>query len=106
MNPLAPFALVIIQAPQDIGRVIHLYPGTYVIGRTEAADIRIVDATVSRRHARLTVTENDVTVEDAESTCGIEVNHERILGAVSLQPGAILRIGQILFQLTAQPRAP
>ncbi|MCA9667159.1 MAG: sigma 54-interacting transcriptional regulator [Myxococcales bacterium] len=52
--------------------------GGLVVGRDEPADIVIADATLSRRHARLTREGDRILVEDLASTNGTRVNGTRV----------------------------
>ncbi|MDC3959286.1 FHA domain-containing protein [Polyangium jinanense] len=94
------FALVVLaELPGEIGRVIPLAEGAQVFGRTEGADIRLRSDTVSRRHARITVEEGRVTIEDVASTSGTFVNDELLRASQEILPGARIRIGQIVLEL-------
>ncbi|HYJ08443.1 MAG TPA: FHA domain-containing protein, partial [Polyangiaceae bacterium] len=62
-------------------------------GRSSTADIPLVGALVSRRHATFTLTENGVEICDHGSRNGVFVNGERINAAVALRPGDIITIG-------------
>jgi pSer/pThr/pTyr-binding forkhead associated (FHA) protein len=62
-------------------------------GRSSAADIPLVGALVSRRHATFTLTDSGVEVSDHGSRNGVFVNGERILGAQPLRAGDIITIG-------------
>ena len=60
-----------------------LQPGRpIVVGREPPADIVVSDWTVSRRHARITVAEGQVIVDDLGSRNGTYVNEERIEHAI------------------------
>jgi pSer/pThr/pTyr-binding forkhead associated (FHA) protein len=62
-------------------------------GRSSAADVPLVGALVSRRHATFSLTESGVDVADHSSRNGVYVNGERISGVRALQPGDIITIG-------------
>jgi pSer/pThr/pTyr-binding forkhead associated (FHA) protein len=62
-------------------------------GRSSAADIPLVGALVSRRHATFALTETGVEVSDHGSRNGVFVNGERILGPQPLRAGDIITIG-------------
>ena len=47
---------------------------TYIVGRQEGVDIRLVHQTVSRQHCRLELKGNKLHVEDAGSSHWIKVN--------------------------------
>lgn len=59
------------------GREFALNPGTNTVGR-EAADVLLVDPTVSRRHAVLTLESGQLVVEDQGSTNGSYVAGRRL----------------------------
>ncbi len=75
------------------GRELVLTPGVYPIGRSSECKLVFVGALVSRRHARLVVTQDDVIVEDLNSRNGVRVNNERIEGRCVLQHGDDVGIG-------------
>jgi pSer/pThr/pTyr-binding forkhead associated (FHA) protein len=62
-------------------------------GRSSAADIPLVGALVSRRHATFSLTESGVDVSDHGSRNGVYVNGERIDGSVRLRSGDVITIG-------------
>jgi hypothetical protein len=74
-------------------REIKLKTRVTTAGRSSAADIPLVGALVSRRHATFSLTENGVDVCDHSSRNGVFVNGERIKGAQALRPGDIVTIG-------------
>lgn len=74
--------------------VIRLEPGWTRIGRSGAADIRIDDATVSRRHALVVLAESgDLRALDDRSLNGLFVNGEAVDWA-PLDDGDELEIGR------------
>lgn len=87
-------ALLVVDGGHDLGRVIPLGDGVQEIGRVASADIEILVDSISRRHARVIVDGGRVTVEDAESTCGIFVNDEKVESA-PLIVGDRLQLGGV-----------
>ncbi|MCS6777003.1 MAG: FHA domain-containing protein [Chthonomonadaceae bacterium] len=59
------------------GRRYRLRPGVNTLGR-QGADVLVMDGTVSRMHARLTVENGQVIVEDLGSSNGTKVGDRRI----------------------------
>jgi pSer/pThr/pTyr-binding forkhead associated (FHA) protein len=53
-----------------------LSPGVNTIGREPNCTVCINDASVSRGHARITITDNDVLIEDLKSKNGTQVMGE------------------------------
>ena len=81
--------------------VIRLEPGWTRIGRSGAADVRLDDATVSRRHALVVLTETgDLRALDDRSLNGLFVNGERVEWA-PLGEGDELEIGRFRIHVLA-----
>jgi serine/threonine protein kinase len=72
-----------------------LPPGEYVIGRDETAHIRIDHPTVSRRHARLIVEEEQVAIADLESGNGTSIDEVPLSGESNLYEGQTARLGEV-----------
>ena len=68
--------------------------GDFVVGRSPSCHLALEDALVSRRHARLHSTDDDVVVEDLGSRNGVLVNGARILGPTRLGHGDRITIGE------------
>jgi adenylate cyclase len=69
-----------------------------VLGRALSSDLPVLDPTVSRRHAELTVQQHAVTIRDLGSSNGTFVNGDRITTA-SLNAGDRIIFGKMLFEL-------
>src|SRR5689334_25079100 len=85
--------------------------GEVVIGRSETADLRIDERSVSRQHARLVIDAEGVTITDLGSHNGTYVYKARISGRCTLQPNDVIRIHKatLVFHATAlavSPTAP
>jgi DNA-binding winged helix-turn-helix (wHTH) protein len=80
-------------------RQFELRAGESVIGRDRGCAAHIDAESVSRHHARLTVTGSDAAIEDLGSKNGTWVGGERIHGAVPLTDGARFRLGSETIQL-------
>ena len=74
-------------------REIRLKNRLTTAGRSSTADIPLVGALVSRRHATFSLTDGGVDVADHGSRNGVFVNGERITGAKALRPGDVITIG-------------
>jgi hypothetical protein len=76
--------------------------GEATVGRDEGREWRIEgESSVSRLHARLIRTGDDVTLSDAGSTNGTWVNGEKIIGARLLKPGDQVLIGSVQARFEA-----
>jgi transcriptional regulator with GAF, ATPase, and Fis domain len=67
--------------------------GDVIIGRDDAADVRLQDPLVSRRHARLTICSGDLRLADLDSRNGTYVNGARLLGTGPVSPGDAIVLG-------------
>ncbi len=70
------YALTIARGPQA-GLTFVLGEGVTTAGRSDDNDIFLGDITVSRHHARFTVDDTGLRVEDLGSTNGTYVNRQR-----------------------------
>ena len=78
---------------------IPLRPGENIIGRDPADAITIFAPEVSRRHARLIVDGNTVTLEDLGSKNGTFVGKVRVSTPVQVAPGETIVIGTTQVRL-------
>jgi DNA-binding winged helix-turn-helix (wHTH) protein len=76
-------------------REAALVDGENLIGRTDEAAVWIEAATVSRRHARITVAEGRATIEDLQSRNGTWLEGERIDSVRPLADGDEIRLGRV-----------
>ncbi|HQQ76421.1 MAG TPA: FHA domain-containing protein [Thermoanaerobaculia bacterium] len=74
-----------------------------VLGREPGKPGSIDDASVSRRHARLTWNASGLVLEDLGSKNGTYVRGERITGPVALKDGDDVRLGLVTFVFRAAP---
>lgn len=72
-----------------------LAEGSNLIGRDRDCAMRIDSATLSRHHARITVMNGEVTVEDLGSKNGTHVNGRRVDQPVALEDGDELQVGSV-----------
>ncbi len=79
------------------GRPIPLATGESVLGRDPDAAVFVDDTTVSRRHARVTVTGSEAVLEDLGSKNGTTVNGRSPQGPCPLRHGDAVLLGSVLF---------
>jgi hypothetical protein len=72
---------------------LELPPGQFVIGRSTECQLSLDDPLVSRRHARLIVTEAGVFIEDLGSRNGVLIGGARIEGRRKIEHGTRLLVG-------------
>jgi ABC-type multidrug transport system ATPase subunit/predicted component of type VI protein secretion system len=69
-----------------------------IIGRTDASDIELDGLQISKRHARLLLTNSGIAIEDLGSTNGVYLNGQRISRQI-LTPSDAVQIGAFLIQI-------
>jgi DNA-binding winged helix-turn-helix (wHTH) protein len=77
------------------GREVALRDGENLLGRADEAVVRVDSPTVSRRHARILVSDGRATLEDLGSRNGTFLRDLRIRGASDLADGDAIRIGRV-----------
>jgi S-DNA-T family DNA segregation ATPase FtsK/SpoIIIE len=109
-----PLVLVVVGGP-DAGRLIPVNGAKILIGRSDAADLRLTDSAVSWRHAMITPAANGLDVTDLDSTNGVFVDGVRVgstppdgprrRGRITAVTGSVIRIGDsvLQIQLVAEP---
>jgi pSer/pThr/pTyr-binding forkhead associated (FHA) protein len=84
-----------------------LFSERVLIGRGPNCQVVVMDPLVSREHAILRITADQVVVEDLRSANGVYVNNVRIFERQPLYDGDRLLVGtQELCVFSAEPRAP
>jgi len=116
MEPQAPRRASTPVPAQQTGFALRFISGKYqggefplpvnreiVVGRSSELDMVLVEDMVSRRHAKITVTDDQIFIQDLGSTNGTFVNGEKIKRA-KLNEGDRILIGTSIIQLvTADP---
>lgn len=86
------------ETARGAGAAIPLQEGTQLLGRGKECDILLMDKSISRKHARLTVTNGAVRVEDLNSRNGTFVGNQKI-DSVLLIPEQEIVFGTLSFRL-------
>lgn len=73
----------------------RLTEGSNILGRDPEADVWVNLPGVSRRHARIVITRNDVVIEDLGSTNGTWVRGERVATRAPLRDGDEIKLGPV-----------
>jgi len=89
--------LVVERAPGHTPGMIYDIGEGAVLGRGEAAEIRLDDPYASSRHAQLLLQAGMVVLEDLGSTNGTYLNEELLHGPAPLHNGDRVRIGDSEF---------
>jgi diguanylate cyclase (GGDEF)-like protein len=95
-------SLILIAHPEQrhLGSRYRLTRGGSIeIGRAPTAEVSLPEVlSVSRNHARLHWTDDDVQIEDLGSTNGVCLNNRRIEGLTALQNGDRIQTGAVHFK--------
>jgi len=106
---VAPQRPPLLRAPVSIitpTNELELRGGSLLCGRLPECDVMVDDGLVSRMHARITVRDDSVVVEDLHSTNGVYVNGTRITHSAALREGDRLLLGTTEISLfEARPDA-
>ena len=86
-----PAATVRVTAGPDRGREFGLAWGTAVIGRDAGCEVRLADPLVSRRHARLNITDA-AEIVDLGSANGTQLGGS-VVARTALRAGDVVRVG-------------
>jgi DNA-binding winged helix-turn-helix (wHTH) protein len=78
-----------------------LAEGSNLLGRDPAARVYIDHSSVSRRHARIVVNTDGVTLEDLDSRNGTFLNGRRVSAPEAIQDGALIGLGPIALRFVA-----
>ena len=76
------------------GTVFKVPRGLAMVGRSQEAEVRLIDDGVSRQHARLVQEGVEVWLEDLDSRNGTFVNSDRITSRVRLGDGDKVQVGR------------
>jgi serine phosphatase RsbU (regulator of sigma subunit) len=104
VDPLANY-LVVLEGSVQGGKRLEIGAEPITIGRGQTQTLVCDDRDVSRQHAKISVVNGTVVLEDLNSTNGTFVDDEQISGAVTLKDGARIRLGRQLFKYERRSRA-
>ncbi len=99
-------AELIIQTGKHQGKKIDLAGLDCIIGRHESCKIRIASGDVSKQHCRLTHKGDGLFAQDLGSRNGTYVNDVLLTEETRLNPGDLLRVGPMVFQVARSAPPP
>ena len=76
-----------------------LVEGAHLIGRADDAALKLVQPSISRRHAEILVNGSQVTVSDLGSHNGTILNGAKVAEAVTVRAGDVLEVANITFRV-------
>lgn len=86
------------------GKEIRLATATFRIGRDPDCQLRAGSDLISRHHCEIHVEDARLMVRDLGSVNGTLVNGVKIEGATQLNPGDVLQIGSLQFEVMIEHR--
>lgn len=90
--------LVVLEPPSEAGREF-LVNGELTIGRAASCHVTLDDTYISQLHARVTLDESGILIEDLGSTNGTYLNRQRVTSIVIGSIGDRLQLGGIVMEL-------
>ena len=75
---MADYALILRKDGVDVSR-FSMNEGSKIIGRSPSVDVVVADHVISRRHARLSIDNDELMIEDLGSTNGVRVNGSKVV---------------------------
>ena len=87
------------------GRELPLQPGDNILGRTGEGVVALDAPSVSRQHARLTVSDGHAVIEDLGSKNGTWVGPVEVTGPTPLRNGDEIRLGSLVVTIHASANA-
>jgi hypothetical protein len=82
---------------------VPLEEGENILGRDPGTRGSIPDASISRRHARITIRGDAATLEDLESKNGTWIGADRVTAPSPLSDGDAIRLGLVRLTFRAAP---
>jgi DNA-binding winged helix-turn-helix (wHTH) protein len=82
-------------------REFDLREGENLVGRERGVSVRIDSGSISRHHARITVSSNGVIVEDLGSKNGTSLRGSRVRSASELRDGDVIIFGTVAAKVRA-----
>ena len=95
----SPFALVVVGG-LAAGATFPLPGGEVTIGRADGCDVTLRDELVSRLHAKLTVGDDGVVLEDLDSANGTTVNAAPVTAPTPVQETDLIGLGSTIVALS------
>src|SRR6188768_2328211 len=104
MNDRPRFALRFISGKYQGGEFPLRMNREIIIGRSSDLDMVLVEDMVSRKHAKISTTDDEVYIQDLGSTNGTFVNGEKITRS-RLQEGDRILVGTSIIKMVAMDPA-
>lgn len=90
--------LVFLEPPETAGSSFAVN-GVLTIGRAAGCEITLDDTYISQLHARVTLGERGIVLEDLGSTNGTYLNRKRVTAQVIVSHGDRIQVGSTIMEL-------
>jgi pSer/pThr/pTyr-binding forkhead associated (FHA) protein len=100
IGKVTPHARLVMLTLPEPGREIDLTVNLYVVGRSDEANLRIEDPSISRAHARMDGENHQWTISDLDSINGVSINGTRRDDYV-LKSGDVVELGTVRLKYVA-----
>ncbi len=90
--------IVMVRSESQAGTRFML-KGVTVLGRSPEADVHLDDPYASDFHLRLSLRDDEVTLQDLGSTNGTYVNGRRVTAPVPLNRGDAVQVGKTIMEV-------
>lgn len=98
---------LVIENGPDKGRSYHVRKeGVFLIGRDPAAQVPLRDEMVSRRHCQIDYRDGRFLLRDLDSSNGVSINDERVVGAMPLSGNDRIEIGETRISFLLDDQNP
>ena len=91
-------ALEFVEPEENAGQRIEI-ESVLTVGRSPECELSLADTYLSGRHARFTLDDGDLLLEDLGSTNGTYVNEQPLVHRTKLDRGDIVQVGGVLFEV-------
>jgi len=91
--------LILVGTVNDQELRYALIDGVHVIGRADDAAIKLVQPSISRRHAEITVSGEEVTLRDLGSHNGTKLNGQDVDGGMKVRLGDTVEVANLRFRV-------
>lgn len=92
-------ALLKVKGGKQDGKLIPLDTKKFLIGREQDCHLRPGSESVSRHHCAISIDDYSVRIRDLGSSNGTWLNNSRVIGVQEAQPGDVLKVGTLEFEL-------
>lgn len=90
---------IVLVEPLEVAGAAYPVTGSLTIGRAAGCEITLDDTFISQLHARVSMSESGVVVEDLGSTNGTYLNRRRVTAPVVVAPGDVIQVGSTVMEL-------